>query len=396
MRSSLPSDQMTHPDISQSLVNRSRSQIKRENDAVDLFERLVLSTNNGRLSEFDPELKKNTFSPKSREERSFLDRNGNALAVRQTDENNANSDSDSKEKKADADESPSDAATPDATKNDASESNTKSSSASSLLKQSRKDMKSLTSIQAKLDETISFGPKRFKAAGMYTQRGLRLRLEYQLKLGASDGELLEVCDGQVLWTQQTIDNEVQVTRRDVQQILETAKNLPRSDSMVLNRELGLGGLQALLASLEETMTFKLGDNKSVESREFTLLEGRWNKEYLKIWSNGSTDPNAQLPPYVPDRVRIYMEHIRHNERTVYFPTRIVYLKKANPEKSIYRPIVTLEFTKIVLDGPVADDEFQYSPREGVTPVDLTQEYLQQLKPPPSRKSSSPSAGKSMP
>lgn len=305
------------------------------------------------------------------------------LAIRQTEEGDAADDTiDSESPPAKAESS------------DANRPSEKTPSAVSLLRQSRKDLNSLSSMRAQLDETISFGPKRFKAAGLYLQGDrLRLKLEYHLKLGESEGTLLEVCDGQLLWTEQTIDNSVQVTRRDVKQILETANSLMPSRSTALHTELGLGGLPALLASLENTMTFTVGDSKTVDGREVTILEGRWNKEYFSLWSNNSDDPDVMLPAYVPDRVRIYMEHISHKNRTVLFPTRIIYLKKTDPEKSKYRPIVRLEFAKIVLDGPVDEDEFVYTPKEGITPVDLTQEYIQQLKPPSSRAPAGSAAGK---
>ncbi|MEX1229326.1 MAG: hypothetical protein WEB58_03745 [Planctomycetaceae bacterium] len=390
-------DGETHLTDTKSLTHRRQADFPAPVNATPEFQRRVRSANDAHLPAVAGDSKKITESHRLRVDQPSRMLERSELALQPNEKEQSTTDGgDAGEKKDPAAEPSSDPPKSDAAEKEPKKSTKKSPSANALLKQSRKDMNSLTSIRAQLDETISFGPKRFKAAGVYIQgTELRLKLEYQLKLGASQGELLEVCDGQVLWTQQTIDNDVQVTRRDVRQILETAKNLPRSDTMMLHTELGLGGLPALLASLEETMVFKLGDRETIEKREFTLLEGRWNKEYRTIWSGGSDDPNAPLPPYVPDRVRIYMEHIRHKNRTVYFPTRVIYLKKTDPEKSIYRPIVTLEFTKIVLDGKVAEDEFVYTPREGVTPVDLTQEYLQQLKLPP-RKSASASAEKAMP
>ncbi|MFN0199189.1 MAG: hypothetical protein ACKVT0_20765 [Planctomycetaceae bacterium] len=266
----------------------------------------------------------------------------------------------------------------------------KPATALSIIKQSRKDLNSLKSIRATLDETVSFGPKRFRATGTYVQgTELKLKLEYTLSLGGSKGTLIEVCDGQVLWAQQTIDKDIQLTRRDVRQILEVAKSLPRKDSVMLHTELGLGGLPALLASLEQSMTFKPGPDETLENRHFTVLEGRWNKEYQQLWTGGSRDSKTVLPPYIPDRVRVYMEQVPHQDRTIHFPTRIIYLKKTDPEKATFRPLVTLQFNDIVLDGAVSDDEFQFDHPEGVIPEDVTQAYIQQLK--PQQPSAAPSA-----
>jgi hypothetical protein len=134
-------------------------------------------------------------------------------------------------------------------------------------------------------------------------------------------------------------------------------------------ELGLGGLPALLASLERSFDFVPKPGKTVDGEPFSILEGGWNAEYLDRLKRQS--PVAgELPSYVPDRVRIYFD-------SNLFPRRILYLKQI-PNRTTYRPMVTVDFKDVVLNAQVNQDDFNYIPPDSVTPEDVTQYYLQQL------------------
>ena len=100
-----------------------------------------------------------------------------------------------------------------------------SAEAKAALEQARQRLLSHQSIKAKLVETVAMSGRRFTVHGAYVQgRGddLKLRLEFQAKLGDTEGSILEVCDGQVLWTRHQIGDETRIFRRDVRQILQAA------------------------------------------------------------------------------------------------------------------------------------------------------------------------------
>ncbi|MCH9656743.1 MAG: hypothetical protein K0U86_17010 [Planctomycetes bacterium] len=246
--------------------------------------------------------------------------------------------------------------------------------ATSLLKKSREKLLSYSSIRAQITETVQIGPKPFVISGSYLQgNNLKLRLEFQVqshkKNGKPVGTLVEICDGQVLWTEHTIKGTSRVTRRDVQAILKHAELNPNSRPNMLVAELGLGGLPGLLAAIQKNMTFQSVAEKTVNGKTLTVLNGSWSDQFLAQWNGGNANAAVQLPPYVPDAIRIYLD-----PQTL-FPRRIVYLKKNN---NTLESIVTLNFSKVTLNAPINKAEFAYEPPDGVFPVDITNQYLKQI------------------
>ncbi len=246
--------------------------------------------------------------------------------------------------------------------------------AASLLKKAREKLLSYSSIRTQITEKVEIGPKPFVITGNYLQgKDLKLRLEFQVQSQTAEGKpvgtLLEICDGQVLWTEHTIKGNSRVTRRDVQAILNQAELNPQAQSNMLVAELGLGGLPGLLASIQKNMNFVSVSERTISGKTLTVLNGVWKDEFLAQWKGGDPAAPVELPAYVPDAVRIYLD------QESLFPRRIVYLKKT--EDSL-QSIVTLNFSKVILNSPISETEFAYEPPDGVFPVDITKQYLQQL------------------
>ena len=244
----------------------------------------------------------------------------------------------------------------------------------SLLNKSREKLSTYSSIRAQITEKVEIGPKPFVISGSYLQgNDLKLRLEFQVESQKKNtepvGTLLEICDGQVLWTEHTIKGNARVTRRDVQAILRQAELNPKSAPNMLVAELGLGGLPGLLASIEKNMKFESVSERTVNGKTLTVLNGAWKEVFLEQFKGGNPNGVAQLPPYVPDAVRIYLDP------ETLFPRRIVYLKK---NKDTMESLVTLNFTKVILNAPIDKAEFAYEPPDGVFPADITNQYLKQL------------------
>lgn len=239
------------------------------------------------------------------------------------------------------------------------------------LDQARQRLLSYQSIQAKLVETVSMGNRRFTATGGYLQgRGadFKLRLEFQVKVGATDGAILEVCDGQVLWTRHQIGTETRISRRDVRQISQAAAESGTPDDFV-TVELGFGGLPGLLASIERSMQFDHFKEDKQDNRKLVVIEGGWKPELLKLWKNNNLK-NA-LPDHVPSRIRIYLES------ESLFPRRILYLNR-NAE-GLLRPMVSLDFSEVETNVRIPAEKFKFAPPDGVFPEDLTQQFLEQIK-----------------
>lgn len=279
--------------------------------------------------------------------------------------------------------------------------------ATATLRQSRDSLLARASISADITETIVIGERKMEAKGKYLQGpNRRMRLEYQVRAGDLYGQLLEVCDGTMLWTQQIIGKpeeikaaaeaqsteqkpaaeaaapvdpaappkqevKPRVTRRDVEKIMQAAAENGSIPESLLKADLGLGGLPALLSSLEDSMMFTSVREERIDGRPFTVIEGAWNRNYAQ--QLGGKDGKS-FPEHVPESVRIYFD------RETLFPQRIVYLKK-HATRNYSRPMLTLDFINVQLDGPVDEVAFHYEPPKGVSAAsidDTTNLYLQQL------------------
>jgi hypothetical protein len=257
--------------------------------------------------------------------------------------------------------------------------------ARALWEQARQRLRSYQSIKAKLVETVALGQRRFTVSGAYQQgygADLKLRLEFQVRVGNTDGSILEVCDGQVLWTRQQIGTETRISRRDVRQILQAAAESGMSEDLIIV-ELGFGGLPGLFASIEKSMLFVKQSEETYDGRKLVVIEGGWKPELLKAWRGNN--PDSPLPDYVPSRVRLYFD------ANTLFPRRILYLGRT-PEQSL-RPIVSLDFTEVQTNIPLAADLFKFKQPEGVFPEDLTDDFLKQIK---RRQLGGPASGRATP
>jgi hypothetical protein len=228
------------------------------------------------------------------------------------------------------------------------------------------------SIKSRIVERVSIGGRRFRLDGTYVQStDLRLKLDFKLQSDAAEqgfeGSFLEVCDGTILWTRHNVGGQTRVTRRNVRQILEASKN--GSQTNLLAVELGLGGLPALLASLERSMKFESLTQEEVNGKKFTVIAGTWNDAMKATFkSSTSNRPNS----HIPDSVRIYFEPV------ILFPRRIDFLKKQKGSEES-EVVVELDFLDIVINAPVDDHQFEFEPPNGIRTIDVTNDYLKQLK-----------------
>lgn len=254
-----------------------------------------------------------------------------------------------------------------------------------LLESARDKLYDHTSVRAKLTERASFGPRRFTAQGEYIAGEFpQMWLEYHVEVGGSQGRLLEVCDGQILFSEKEIrpsgsessqaqDVQIQVTRKDVRQIrLSLGDGADIPPELIVQSELSLGGLPTLLASLQRTMVFDAVQEGTYQEKPYTILHGRWKKEYLEQLGKQMGQAAQSLATFMPDRVRIYLDG------ETQFPTRILYLKQSGADPVAYQAIMALEFSDVVLNEGVDPQKFRYVPPSGVNVVDETGVYLKMI------------------
>lgn len=256
-----------------------------------------------------------------------------------------------------------------------------------LLREARERLFQRESVQAQLSQFVSLGDYKFRSSGSYlSASNFRYRLEYRVELADMEGTFLEVCDGQILHTRRhvgkpvrsstplaTPTGDVELTRRDIQRILrETRQRLDVPEALHA-AEIGIGGLPAVLASLERSMVFDALRSETIEGREYVVIQGRWNDDRRTSLLSGLGGVAGQVANFLPDMVRIYLE------KETLFPERILYLKLVSEERKTYRPMLTVEFSDIRLDQPVPPQAFVYVAPPGIEERDETAFYLELIK-----------------
>jgi outer membrane lipoprotein-sorting protein len=217
---------------------------------------------------------------------------------------------------------------------------------------------------------------------MFPIRGVRRDDEATLKLdGAPEdtgkqkptGELVQVSDGNALWSYWKNGDSQRLTRRNIQEILEAADQAENFDRSRMFEDLGAGGLQALLARLETGMEFGKVREQTVGDTRLLVISGRWTKESLQQYFQ-ITDPAAPRPAWVPDYVRVYVD------AEAKLPRRIQYLKKhPNPAAKQVRPLITLDFRDMTINDTVDDSQFQFEAPAGLAELDLTEQTIDAIR-----------------
>ncbi len=261
-----------------------------------------------------------------------------------------------------------------------------------------------TSIQADLHESVVMGTHQFTATGQYVHgRNNQLRVtmteepvrELAVRTGgtntrgsatpaqaepsqdksaaAAGNRVVQVCDGRVLWTELTTAEKRNVVRRDIDEILKAVSGTALPADKVL-ADIGLGGVPALLESLRSRMVFKGVREENVDGQVFVVVQGRWSDEQVSRFVPGNDEPDPVLPAHLPEYVRIYFD------KDTLFPRRILYLKRhADPTQRIARPMLTLDFTNVVLNGEVDSNLFTFQPVSTKDQNDVTADVIRVLK-----------------
>jgi len=290
-----------------------------------------------------------------------------------------------------------------------------SAQAAQLLHESKQRLFAYSSVQADIREFVALGDRRFEAVGRYIAGPFnplpQLRLEYHVRVGNTEGTLHEICDGQILRTEKTIGRVrradavtgeqstisdsastaggaasseptspestadrpfVAVTRRDVRRVLEAVQKHGPTPETILQAELGIGGLPALLTSIERAMVFDAVLEEPLGGRRCHVLQGRWRPEFLAELERHFAHFKKRVDPFLPQTVRIHLD-----AETV-FPVRISYWPAPPNDGRALTPLLTLEFTNIRLNEAVPAEYFQFVPT-GSDERDTTGEFIEAIK-----------------
>lgn len=271
-----------------------------------------------------------------------------------------------------------------------------SAAAIALLRGARQRLFGYSSVRASIREYVQLGEYRFEAEGSYIAGPFnplpQLRLEYQVRVGNTVGTLLEVCDGQILRTQKTIQRlerqpanavgsaspdkgtepETTVTRRDVSAILKAVHKHGPTPETILQAELGIGGLPALLTSIERCMAFDSVREEPLAGRPCHVLQATWKPEYLAQLTQQFRIFGRNVQTYLPAFVRI------HLDAETLFPLRITYWPAPAESGPALPALLTLEFTDVRLNEQVSPLLFEF-PATGADETDVTEQFVDAIK-----------------
>ena len=267
-------------------------------------------------------------------------------------------------------------ATPTSTPEDAAQ-------ADMLLQEARTSLLNRQSLQADMRQQIHVGERQLKAEGTYLSGAFpKLRLEYKIRVGSMQGSLTEICDGTILHTQKAIglvgakDPEWMMTRRDVQKILAATENSKNLAVASLGAEIGIGGLPAILASIDRCMVGKRVTAEEFEGQTCRVYHGAWDpvllQNYYARLEADSKEVRASLMPFFPDTVQVFFTS------DTLLPVKIVYFKNEQDQAgkiSGVRALMVLEFRNLKLDQPVPPTAFQFVLPSGREEMDTTNDFL---------------------
>lgn len=270
----------------------------------------------------------------------------------------------------------------------------------SLIRQSRLLLlHNMGPISAEVLQIIQTPTQSFRATGKYWQAPQsKSRLLVEMEIEKASGRILQVSNGQVIWSVREIaseadqaaraekskseksdndkddtekpQNRLQIERVDLQRLSDFAKATGVDETgSQFAREMH-SGLPGLLSSLEARMDFRAVKQVSINQQSCIVLEGEWKAD---IPENQLEDEFAVkvFQQSRPDLVRLF---IRESDL---FPMRYLCLKQ-HPDRSGYYAQLAMELTEVTQLPNLDPSMFNYRPPDEQVPNDITHEYLSRI------------------
>lgn len=264
-------------------------------------------------------------------------------------------------------------------------------SSAPLLQQAIARLNQQESVSAQVRHRTELFGQLLVGSGNYYQlksdKGPLVRFSLSVRSNDQTLSLLHVCDGRFLWSRDSLDSEVQLSRIDLRRLQELAGSVapvPTAASSLLPG----GGLPQLLTALQ--MDFDFGEPREMDYQDVPMwaLTGRWNRARLTSRLPDKTDlfdaaghlRLEQLPEQLPDRILLLLG------RDDLFPYHIDF-RRTRPEavaddessywRSPTRSLVTMDLFEVQLGAALDPLLFVYRPGDAEV-HDRTDEYISKL------------------
>ncbi len=235
-----------------------------------------------------------------------------------------------------------------------------------------------SSVSARVRQQVDLFGQRLVGSGVYMQvRGSfgnnLTRFELKMQLQEKVSTMLEVCDGEYLWTTRDLKNGdpiPEINKIDVQRVLRARPAAGQGGAIP---RLALGGFSRFLLSLQQGFHFGAVREDHLGELPVYQLHGVWKPAQLvqllpeqkaAIEAGQGGDLN-KLEPHVPDEVFVYLG------KEDLFPYRVEFRRN-------HRPLVSCEVSELQLNLPLDLNLFQFDAgvKEQQAP-DTTTQFLTQ-------------------
>ena len=229
-------------------------------------------------------------------------------------------------------------------------------------------------IAAKLRQLVRIGDEVLRGKGSYWQQGVgnlrRTRWELETTLvGADPAYVVQVYDGEYVWTDRKLPGARKVTRVGMEAIRREMNSQSAAGQgggiAGFSDAAARGGLSQLVTSLARCFTFSSPQPMQLGERTMLAVIGTWKPEQLeREWAGLSTKPPAEWPTHLPHHVLLYIDS------SELFPYLIEYRGGENAELvtdphgvfATRQPLALFEFLEVEYFGSTMPAQlFQYAP-----------------------------------
>lgn len=246
-------------------------------------------------------------------------------------------------------------------------------------------------IAAKVRQLVRIGDEVLRGKGSYWQQGVgnlrRTRWELETTLvGADPAFVVQVYDGEYVWTDRKLPGTRKVTRVGMEAIRREANSQngagQGSGIAGFTDAAARGGLSQLVASLARCFTFSSPQPMQLGERTMLAVIGTWRPEQLeREWPGLSTKPPEEWPSHLPHHVLLYIDS------SELFPYLIEYrgggdaalVTDPHGVFATRHPLALFEFLEVEYFGSTMPQSlFQYAPPDPSW-HDVTSKVIEELR-----------------
>ncbi|MFO0945026.1 MAG: hypothetical protein U1D30_03630 [Planctomycetota bacterium] len=245
-------------------------------------------------------------------------------------------------------------------------------------------------VSAELHEAAYVTDRTVTSSGIYL-RGPdhRTRLELDVNFGDASGKRIQVSDGKVGYQFRKVLDQVDVSSIQLSQVLPliARKEIPEQARNTIQAQLPLLDPGEMLKGYLHDVTFTSMENKEIgegdAKRSVTVLEGHWTPQAVDMLAGRQTNGKLEnLGGNMPQYLRLFLDD------ETGWPLRVEMFRK--DKKAEFKPVFVLEFRKLKIGEKIPDEQFTFTPPEGVKVTDVTDQWVSNLQGLPDKATAIPS------